>query len=871
MKKIIGALLMACTALSVSAAGEDVVREHRAIWMSSMLASTWPGGSITESNAESTRSSLDRRLEKLSQQGINTLYFHVRAHCDATYASSYEPYSAAVAGSRGGTPAYDPFGYFVECAHKHGIEVYAWVNPYRYSQGGNYGPGERNYENSHPEWLLRSSDQVILNPGLPEARQRVVDICSEIATNYDIDGMIFDDYFYHSSIGFSADKDLYDAYRASGGTLDQGSWRRDNVDKTVEAVRDAVKAARPYAVFAIGPAGRISPDNIGDYGLTPGPYGDMNYTGLYADPIKWLSKGWLDFLSPQVYWINYFDKLTEWYSVVVPHFGRHLYTSVDCSRLATGKAAEYLRQIDFMRSHLRPNESGVVFFDLGAYLNYGERIDGKRVTWGEILHDNTFPYTALAPLQPWRGVRTDYVAGPVIRNGDVITWTAASAAPESHRYAVYAIPAEMARTDFAYQPEYLKGVVYSEQFDISADPSLVYGVAVYDRYGRLHAFRFEGTGEMAAGTAPQALTPASGSPAPDLCDFAWNHEGNARYVVEVAEDEAFTSLIATVETTENKIASTNVAAFEPGRQYWWRVVAYAPDCLAAVSVPARFEASRITITSPAASSTDCSVNPVFAWVAAAGGTEYTLEIATGESFENIVHSVVTTETGYTVPERTLVSGKQYYARVRAARGGVTSVSDVLPFATADRTDYAAPVMLNPSADGVILNTDDAISVEPWSGLTSVSVEIAATPNFPVRNLYKGTLSDFATATNMLGDVRILSKPLTAGTTYYTRARGAYSLQGSSSLHYTEYSPVRSFVYSGEAGIGAPEVQGAPYVDGAGMLRLPYSAYVEVFDVAGRTVAASSGKCNVMELGMLPEGCYIIRIAGTNNVTLKWVK
>lgn len=870
MKKLIGAILLVCTALGANAAGEDVMREHRAIWMSSMLSSTWPGQQITETSAAATKSSLDKRFAGLRAQGINTIYYHVRAHCDATYASSYEPYAAAVAGSRGGTPAYDPFGYLVECAHKHGIEVYAWVNPYRYSQGGNYGEGERNYENSHPEWLLSSSKQSILNPGLPEVRQRIIDICSEIATNYDIDGMIFDDYFYHSSIGLEADAALWQAYKAADGKLDQESWRRENVNMMVEGVRDVVKAARPYAVFAIGPAGRISPDDIADYGLPAGPYGDMNYTGLYADPVKWLSNGWLDFLSPQVYWHDYFDKLTEWYSMVVPHFGRHLYTSVDCSRLASGKAAEYLRQIDFMRSHVRPNGSGVVFFDLGAYLNYGERIDGKRKTFGDILHDETFPYTALAPMHPWRGVRTDYYVGTVTRSGEKISWPRASSAAESHRYAVYAIPGEMSRDDFAFQPEYLKAVTYSEEYDISADASATYGVAVYDRYGRLHAFRFEGTQQLADGVAPTALVPSAGGPAPFLCDLAWTHPGKARYLVEIATDAAFTDIIGMAETTDKRIASSHIADLETGAEYWWRVVAYAPDHTTVQSEPASFVASKVSITSPAAGDSDCALQPVISWTAADEGATYTVELATSTSFDNIVFTGTSTATTLTVPARTLVSGKQYFARVTATRGDVSGTSDVRAFATADRTDYAAPVLLNPAADGQVVNTNDTFAVEAWEGLTSVTVEVSASQSFPVRSSFRGLLSNFATETVPAGEVRISSKNLTAGTTYYVRARGAYSLQGSNALSYTEYSPVRSFVYSGEAGLTAPEAAADPYVDAAGVLRLASSADVEVFDIAGRA-ALSAAACTELDMSALPAGCYIIRVHGANISTLKWVK
>ncbi len=839
--------------------GQDIIREHRAIWMSPMLGSTWPGRAITEANAASTIKSLETKMKTLKRQGINVIYYHTRAFCDATYASSYEPYASSVAGSRGGTPYFDPFAKVVEIGHAYGIEVYAWVNPYRYSNGGRYGGSELNYENSHPDWLLSSSDQIILNPALPEVRERVAAICSELATNYDIDGLVFDDYFYHSSIGFTADAAQYNAYKAAGGTMTQDYWRRANVDAMVEACRDAVKAARPYAVFAIGPAGKISPANIADYGLTPGPCGDLNWSGLYADPIGWLSKGYLDFLSPQVYWISDFDRLTDWYSVVVPHFKRHLYTSVDCSRLGTGKAAEYLRQIEYMRSHLQNNKSGVVFFDYGAYVNYYEKYDGKSTTWGNILSQTVFPNIALTPVREWDTTWAPVQVTNVRREGNNLVWDAPEGI-ENQRYCVYCIEDGTAPAQFSHARNTLNGVTYYTTYDISENPDALWGVAVYNRRGAEYGVVFENTPAAAAVTATNLRV--SEGPA-GLFDFMWDGPVT-KYVLELASDAQFNNVLDRAETYTNSCPSSDLPVMEEGSEYFWRVYCLAPNAPATVSASAQVSSQTFNITAPVAGQTGLSDQPVITWNAGGQGCEYTLEISESSSFNNPKFTDVTSEPRYTVPARTLVTGRKYWARVTARRGNAVCTTPVVTFSTVDRSDYQAPELVNPAADGQTMYADQVVTVQDWDGMANVSVEISSTTDFPVRSIYKVTLADFATQTRPLSEIKISTKYLADGQTYYIRTRGAYALTTSSGLVNTAYGPVRSFVYSSEqSGINDVELDTEVYVDADAVLHC--GGEFTVYNIAGISVLTASGNTS---LAQLPAGVYIIRTLSGN---IKWVK
>lgn len=871
MKAFLKTILAVAVAAAVALPGvAEVNREHRAIWMSPSLSSTWPGRAITASNAAAVRRDLDRRLDRIAGQGINVIYFHTRVNCDALYYSSFEPLSGAVAdGGRGGTAAFDPFAYVIESAHARGIEVYAWVNPLRYSSGGHYGAGDLNYENSHPEWLMSSSEQIILNPALPEVRERVAAICAEMAANYDIDGMLFDDYFYHSSIELDADDDLYNAYRTAGGELTHKAWRRENINMVVEACRNAVRNARPYAVFAMGPAGRISPDDIRDYGLEPGPYGDMNYDGLFADPIKWLANGWLDFLSPQVYWHSYFDRLTEWYSVAVPHFGRHLYTSVDCSRLGNN-AAEYIRQIEFMRSHLRPNESGVVFFDYGAYSNYYEVYEGKNRRFGEILNMTVFPTRVPVPMRHWEKAYEPVEVANLRREGSRLVWDEPTDAA-NRRYIVYALPDGTSTADFAYDKAYLKNIVYSGEYDLGNETALTYGVAVYDRYGNEYSAVFEGSA-LADGAPAANLTPADGAEPPALLEFTWSGTPGAKYVVEVSETADFATVLGRAEAFEPRIAGSDVADMRQGATYFWRVWTLAPSLTGAVANGGSFTVGAFTVTSPAADTEGCSTEPQITWNSAGPGAAYTVAISEKSDMSKVICTLDADGLAATVPAHTLVTGRDYYVTVTATAAGLTVTTPAVHFATVNRTDYGSPVFARPSADGATVYADQGLELEQWEGMVNAYVEISASTTFTPRSIFNATLADFSTATRPLGEIRISGKALVDGNTYYARTRGSYALTTSNGLSYTDYSPVRSFVYSAQlSGVHNIESEAFnAYVDADNVLTLSVAAPVGVYDLSGRCMARYAAAERV-DLAALAPGCYIIRIAGPNNLALKWVK
>ena len=246
------------------------------------------------------KAAVDSMFDRCADLGMNAVIVHVRSHCDAMYPSEYYPWSVFACGVQGIDPGYDPLEYMISAAHRRGLEFHAWLNPYRVTGYGCYwdqvaacSPAKvwlSDYDTSNDRWVLLHKGEYYLNPSVPQVRQMVVDGIKEIVSDYDVDGIHFDDYFYPSVN--DSDPSLYfdkPEYDASGSILSIADWRRNNVNMLVRDVYAAVKGTDPGIEFGISPAGNV--ENL--------RRNDANF----VDIDTWLTDpGYVDYIMPQLYW-----------------------------------------------------------------------------------------------------------------------------------------------------------------------------------------------------------------------------------------------------------------------------------------------------------------------------------------------------------------------------------------------------------------------------------------------------------------------------------------------------------------------------------------------------------------------------------------
>ncbi|MDY2916694.1 MAG: family 10 glycosylhydrolase, partial [Muribaculaceae bacterium] len=710
-----------------------------------------------------------------------------------------------------------------------GIEVYAWFNPYRYNNNVSYS-GANEYENTHPDWLIKNSQQTTLNPGMEEVKQRIVDVIVDCVTKYDVDGVVFDDYFYPAG-GTSTGTDApdYALWQQKGNGLSFADWRRANVNEMVKRVNEGIKAVKPYLAFGISPAGVASPGNVtSEYGL-PAISGDWQYNQIYSDPLQWLKAGTIDFISPQVYWPNRFNELDAWWNNAARKFNRHYYPSVDISDVVTTtKTTEFIREQEVNRENATYCEGGMVFFHQNQWVNNSENVFGTRTSFGNNMQMGAYPSKALTPLRTWGKIETPAMPANVSVAGSTLTWTEIP----GMRYTVYAHPKSDA-AGFGYDIADLHGVTYTNSYALPSDAdSYDWFVATYDRYGNESAPIGVGMKPISA-VAPKHVYPGNGAEPDILFDFKWESVAG-RSILEVAEDAAFSNIIATVSAGGAKTLSmTKVAGLEAGKTYWWRVRLTPVGGTPVVSEATSFVAPQLRVLSPAADATGVSLTPTISWTNGGAGTQFKLEVSTSNTFSSLVYSLETTDHSATIPAKKLMNGRRYYARVTATLNENTLVSETSQFTIAN-VNHTAPALAGGIAAGV-LHANEYVEVQPWEGMNQVTVQIATSTSFPSRSSLNVTLKDFATkGDKTAAELKIVSTPLKENTTYYARTRATYYVDNASKT--TAWSDVKTFTYSTEAGVNDVVSDGSAAVKLSGnVLTAPAASVVNVYNVAGALV------------------------------------
>ena len=823
MKKLINTIAAVAGILlpfaSMYAADTPQKAEMRSAWVATVWQLDWPSSVVSStgntSQIQSQKNDMIRLLDSLHVNNLNAINFQVRSRCDAMYKSSYEPWSTDLVSKRGLDPGYDPLAFVVEECHKRGMECHAWINPYRYeSVSGQWTGGAGDYRTQHPDWVMDVNGASILNPGKPEVTQRICDIITEIITNYDVDGVLFDDYFYLSGTPDSQDADLYNAYKTSGGTLSQSDWRRDNVNRMVAAVYKTIKDKKPYVRFGVAPAGIActSQSVAKGYGISPCPTGsDWQYSSIYSDPIAWVSQQSLDFISPQIYWtIGYstdYDKATKWWSEVANKWNRHMYVSHDIATLTASSKApgvsnienqlspmasgpnnttfqEFANEVRLNRQYTLNNAPGSIFYSC-KYLYKNAPL------FAHYLKTTVFNTPAIMPAMSWIPVSTPGNVTNLKRSGASLTWNKM----DNVRYTVYAVPTSVNQSNFSRDAEYLLGVTYSNSYTVP-DRYLSgynFAVCVYDRYGNEYSPVFVNAtqGTLAA---PVLVSPAKNESVEQPFDFKWQSVANAtNYVIEISDKSDMSNLLYVKSVDGTSCASSEFYQMPIEKTLYWRVRACGNNYNDGVSAIQPFISLNLQITYPAEAATDIPLCPQITWTFPERNV--TVQISNSEYFENssIIHEQSATGGKYTIPKYILSYYTNYYVRLQYNRNGEECVTAIVPFTTLEGvTDI--PTVGYPVNGGTLFKNDH-ISLNPVEGHKILRIEVSKTSDFPSRSLYTSVDVDTQTFTDPKTgeEIKIGSAKLVDGETYYVRARATY--QTSEGQKNTDFSPIVSFVYS----------------------------------------------------------------------------
>ncbi|MBE6574233.1 MAG: glycoside hydrolase family 10 protein [Ruminococcaceae bacterium] len=277
--------------------------EIRAVWIASVSNINFPSSNTLSSNE--LKSEIDSILDTVEDNSMNTVVLQVRPSSDALYHSRIFPSSAYLCQKQGQAfpDNIDILKYLTEQAHSRNIAVCAWVNPLRVTTNTTdiTTLAESNPARLHPEYTVAYNGALYYDPGIPEVRELIARGVKEIADNYEVDAIVFDDYFYPYPVN---DKEFDDtvSYIKYGSSLSLEDWRRQNVNSLI---KESYAAIAQKCYFGISPFGIWSNDNGSNGGSKTS--GLSAYDSIYCDALSWIEGGYIDFISPQIYW-SFTDK-----------------------------------------------------------------------------------------------------------------------------------------------------------------------------------------------------------------------------------------------------------------------------------------------------------------------------------------------------------------------------------------------------------------------------------------------------------------------------------------------------------------------------------------------------------------------------------
>ncbi|MCH5309371.1 MAG: family 10 glycosylhydrolase [Prevotella sp.] len=432
---VMGCLALLMLSLTAQAQGK---REFRGAWIQCV------NGQFQGMGTERMQQTLAYQLDELQKDGVNAIMFQVRPECDALYESKLEPWSRFLTGRQGVAPApyWDPLQWMIDECHKRGMELHAWINPYRAKTKTTGQLAANHIALRKPANCFAYDGQFILNPGIPENRNYICEVVKDIVTRYDVDGIHMDDYFYPYPVKGESIPDDRQFREHPNGIKDKGDWRRYNVNLFIEQLYKTVHAAKPWVKVGISPFGIYRNKKSSPIGSDTN--GTQNYDDLYADVLLWVNNGWLDYCVPQVYWeignrAADYETLIRWWNQYAGQ--RPLFIGEDVERTVKFpdvKNPNVHQQAAKMALHRQlPYVKGTVLWYAKAAVdnvgNYGTNL--RNVYWR---------YPALQPTMPFidgKAPKKVRKVKPVwTEDGYVLFWTAPKGKgwkDEATKYVVY--------------------------------------------------------------------------------------------------------------------------------------------------------------------------------------------------------------------------------------------------------------------------------------------------------------------------------------------------------------------------------------------------------------------------------------------------
>ena len=442
LKNMIRPAFTALLLFVVATVCANTVREFRGAWIQCV------NGQFMGMSTADMQKTLTYQLDELQKDGANAIIFQVRPECDALYNSSIEPWSRFLTGEQGKAPSpyWDPLQWMIEQCHKRGMELHAWINPYRAKTKTTHVLSTKHIAHKRRDLVFEYDGQYILNPAYDENRQYICHVVGDILRRYDVDGLHIDDYFYpYPAAGCTIpDEQLY--RRNPGGHSNIGDWRRYNVNLFMKEMHDTIRAVKPWVKFGVSPFGiyrnkKSDPNGSDTRGL-------QNYDDLYADVLLWINNGWVDYCVPQIYWqIGHptadYKTLIQWWDRNAS--ARPLYIGEDVERTVKYKDDDNPNQHQMPAKYKLHDFANNV---QGTVLWYAKAAVDNIGNYGKMLRNVYWRTPALQPLMPFISKKQPGKPRKVkmvwTSDGPMLFWTAPKTkskskdwASNAHQYAVY--------------------------------------------------------------------------------------------------------------------------------------------------------------------------------------------------------------------------------------------------------------------------------------------------------------------------------------------------------------------------------------------------------------------------------------------------